>query len=104
MRSSYSRRPVVDGVACGNVAAIQTIGNEPKVYWNGRHRVYFGKYKLNGSWKNKLVPVCIDDEIKATKWFAIWLKRLGENGIEPGQRRGAHRRPQDDPATSPTAG
>ena len=80
---AYARRPITNGVASGNVASIQTIGNAPKVYWNGRHRVFFGKYKLNGKWKNKLVPVSIDDQDKATKWFSVWLRRLEDSGVEP---------------------
>lgn len=75
---TYARRPTVT-----NVSAITTIGGAPKVYWNGRHRVFFGKYKVLGRWKNKLVPVSIDDKERATEWFALWLKMLDKTGVEP---------------------
>ena len=73
---AYARRPSPPTNV--RVQSIITIGGQPKVYWNGRHRVYFGKYKLDGKWKNKLVPVSVDDKEKATQWFAVWLRGLGK--------------------------
>jgi integrase len=82
MRSSYSRRPTTEEVTFSG-PFLQTIGGEPKVYWSKRHRVFFGKYKLHGCWKNKVVPVCIDTEEKATKWFTLWLEKLEADHVEP---------------------
>lgn len=82
MRSSYSKRLPTEEVTFGG-PFLQTIGGEPKVYWNKRQRVFFGKYKLNGQWKNKVIPVCIDTEEKATKWFAMWLEKLEADRVEP---------------------
>lgn len=55
----------------------------PKVYWNKRHRVFFGKYKLNGRWKNKMVPVNVDTEEGALVWFQTWFDALSTTGVEP---------------------
>jgi integrase len=55
----------------------------PKVYWNKRHRVFFGKYRLNGRWKTKTVPVNVDSEERATNWFGAWFKALQQTGVEP---------------------
>lgn len=82
MRSTYSKRPTTEEVTFSG-PFLQTIGGEPKVYWNKRHRVFFGKYKLHGRWKNKVIPVCIDTEEKATKWFALWLEKLEADHVEP---------------------
>src|SRR5947209_6664346 len=54
----------------------------PRVYWNKRHRVFFGKYRLNGRWKNKLVPVNIDAEGPAYIWFRAWFEALERTGVE----------------------
>jgi integrase len=83
-RGPYARRPAPpDEPPRPAATAIQTIGGEPKVYWNARHRVFFGKYKRDGVWRNKLVPVNIDDEHKATLWFAAWLRGLAKTGVAP---------------------
>lgn len=82
-RSTYTKRPTTADEGRFNSPFLQTIGGEPKVYWDRRHRVFFGKYKLNGRWKNKLVPVCIDDKEKALQWFTLWLDKLHHDGVEP---------------------
>jgi integrase len=82
VRSSYASRPAWDDTPQDG-ASLHSVAPEPKVYWNARHRVFFGKYKHGGRWKNKVVPVSIDDREKATLWFAAWLRRLGETGVEP---------------------
>ncbi len=82
MRSAYSKRPMTEEVTFAG-PFLQTIGGEPKVYWSKRHRVFFGKYKVHGNWKNKVIPVCIDTEEKATKWFTLWLEKLEADHVEP---------------------
>jgi hypothetical protein len=54
-----------------------------RVYWDKRHRVFFGKYRLNGRWKNKLVPVNIDTGGPAYTWFRTWFETLQRSGVEP---------------------
>ena len=64
-------------------APIPKVVVAPRVYWDKRHRVFFGKYRLNGHWKNKVVPVNLDTEEKATHWFHVWVLQFEQTGVEP---------------------
>lgn len=55
----------------------------PNVTWNRHHRVYQGKYKVNGKWKTKVVPVNVQDEREAKVWFAQFLSSFTSTGVAP---------------------
>lgn len=55
----------------------------PRIYWNKRHRVFFGKYKLSGRWKNKTVPANVEGQEAALSWFQAWFAALVRTGVEP---------------------
>lgn len=55
----------------------------PRIYWDKRHRVFFGKYKVDDRWKNKLVPVNVTTEEDAANWFRLWIQRFEQTGVEP---------------------
>jgi len=59
------------------------IDTGPRIYWDEKHRAFFGQYKRGGAWKNKFVPVSIDSEEEATQWFSSWLRGFEETGVEP---------------------
>jgi integrase len=80
MRRTYARRKLSDRSPAPRASPIDT---DARVYWDDRHRAFFGKHKRDGAWRNKFVPVSIDNEEDAAQWFACWLRGLEETGVEP---------------------
>jgi integrase len=57
-----------------------------KVYFNRQHRIFFAKYKRDGLWKTKTLPVSCNTPEKAIIWFRCWKTKLETSGEEPSKQ------------------